>query len=80
MVDITREKIVIDTMMAEANAWVRKYLIVLSEEYLLFFLISRGINESRLISSASHAINQELTEIEANEEVSRVVMKINVEG
>ena len=51
------------TTKVEAKAWIKKYLVALSELYFLFFIKTIGIKAIRLISILVQAMNQELAEI-----------------
>lgn len=48
----------------EAIAWVIKYFIEDSDEYIFFVELNKGIIESKLISNPIHILNQEYDEIE----------------
>lgn len=65
---ITEIKIIV-----EAIAWTRKYLMVDSDDRVLFFICIRGIIDRRLISSPNHIPNHEYAEIE-----TKVLMKTTV--
>jgi len=58
--------------MFEANAWVKKYFSVASEENKLFVFIDIGINDKRLISNPIQILNQD------EDEILIKVPKINV--
>lgn len=57
--------------MTEAKAWIKKYLIVDSVEYMFFLLIMRGMKAKRLISRPNQAMNQEFAETVMKTEVIR---------
>jgi hypothetical protein len=52
--------------MFDANAWVKKYFKVASEENKLFVFIDIGINDKRLISNPIQTLNQDEDEILIN--------------
>ena len=58
----------------DPSAWIRKYFKAASEEYWLFFIKIKGINESKLSSSPIQAPNQEFAETEIRMPSTKVVM------
>lgn len=62
----------INSNVAEANAWIRKYFKDASVVNILSLLEIRGINDNKLISNPIHAPNQEFDEIVINNPLIKV--------
>ena len=56
----------------EAKAWIRKYFIVDSIEYIFVFKLNIGIIENRFNSKPIHIVSQ------LDEEIVIIVLKINI--
>lgn len=73
-------KVIDDKISTDDIAWFKKYFKEASLWYLLFFLKSKGINKSKLISKKSHIISQESAEIIIKIVVASSIKNKNLEG